>query len=241
MQPQTPATRDTRPKARAAAEGTPTARGGGSRPAKVEDNGNDTRQRVIEAAIQCILERGLYRASTNAIAERAGLTWGVIQYYFGTRETLMLAVLESVAERFSRGLRSAQISSGTIEGRIGEYFDILAGHYGSPDYLAYTQVLINLSHDPRTSAQTLDTVARITTETVEPQIQRLTSAVLAGTGVRSRSVRSLLVNALRGLSMSEVMLQIAPVPHAEAIQKSFPAQRKHLIRALTLLVEEQQK
>ena len=53
-----------------------------------------SRQRVIDAAIACILDQGFYRASSNAIAERAGVTWGVIQYHFGTREALMLAVLE---------------------------------------------------------------------------------------------------------------------------------------------------
>ena len=48
-----------------------------------------SRQRVIDAAIACILDQGFYRASSNAIAERAGVTWGVIQYHFGTREALM--------------------------------------------------------------------------------------------------------------------------------------------------------
>jgi len=47
------------------------------RPIQQRDDGRATRggqrhrQRVIEAAIQCILEQGFYRASSNAIAERA--------------------------------------------------------------------------------------------------------------------------------------------------------------------------
>src|SRR5260221_3886428 len=51
-----------------------------------------SRQRVLDAAIECILEQGLYRASSNAIAEQAGLSSGVIQYYLRTPEGLMLAV-----------------------------------------------------------------------------------------------------------------------------------------------------
>ena len=51
-------------------------------------------QRILEAALDCILERGFYRASSNEIARRSGMTWGAIQYYFGTRERLMLAALE---------------------------------------------------------------------------------------------------------------------------------------------------
>jgi DNA-binding NarL/FixJ family response regulator len=50
------------------------------------------RERVIDATVSCILELGFYRASTNEIARRAGVTWGVIQHYFGTREALMLGL-----------------------------------------------------------------------------------------------------------------------------------------------------
>jgi len=119
------------------------------RPAEV----NATRQRVIEAAIQCILEQGFYRASSNAIAERAGLSWGVIQYHFGTREALMLGVLEEGTGRLARQLRAADIHGETLVERVEEYFEILAEYYESPDYLAFTQVLLNLSHDPTTSAR----------------------------------------------------------------------------------------
>ena len=114
----------------------------------------DSRQRVINAAIACILEQGLYRASSNAIAERAGLTWGVIQYYFGTRERLMLAVLEEGSKRLSERLRDAQITGGTVEERIAQCFDVLHAYYGAPEYLVFSQVLINLSHDPLTSEHT---------------------------------------------------------------------------------------
>ena len=49
---------------------------------------------LIDATIDCILEEGLYRASSNRIAKRAGVTWGVIQHHFGTREALLLATFQ---------------------------------------------------------------------------------------------------------------------------------------------------
>src|SRR5215471_14283231 len=115
---------------------------------------NASRQRVLDAAVQCILEQGLYRASSNAIAEQAGLSWGVIQYYFGTREALMLAVLEEGARRLDEAVRDAEITGETLTERVERYLEILAEYYGSPDYLVFTQVLLSLCHDPRTSAQT---------------------------------------------------------------------------------------
>ena len=65
----------------------------GTRPAAKSAVDLATRERVIAAAVDSILERGFYRASSNEIARRAGVTWGVIQHHFGTREALMLAVL----------------------------------------------------------------------------------------------------------------------------------------------------
>ena len=72
----------------------------------------DTRDRVIKAAIECIIELGFYRgSSTNEIARRAGVTWGVIQWYFGNREGLMLAVLEDGAKHMVETVEQARAST----------------------------------------------------------------------------------------------------------------------------------
>ena len=197
-----------------------------------------TRQRVIEAAIKCVLEQGFYRASSNAIAEQAGVTWGVIQYHFGNRETLMLAVLEEGTRRLSVILRGAEIAGGTVTERIAQYQDVLVSYYGSPDYLVFTQVLLNLSHDPRTSEQARATMAGIN-EAANPELRRLMRQVLAGTGTRRPAVRSLLFHALRGLAVSQLLLETMPDPKVGSRQ--LPEQRRLLAEALGMLVEEQGK
>src|SRR5438128_1846069 len=65
------------------------------------------RSQILDAAVACILELGFYRASSNEIARRAEVSWGSIQYHFGSRESLMLAVVEEVNERFSTAIRRA--------------------------------------------------------------------------------------------------------------------------------------
>jgi AcrR family transcriptional regulator len=193
-----------------------------------------SRQRVIDAAIACILDQGFYRASTNAIAERAGVSWGVIQYHFGNRETLMLAVLQEGTRRLNDILLAADITGDAIAERVAQYMDILAKYYGSVDYLAFTQVLTNLAHDPRTSQQTRETMARIS-ESANPELRRLQRKVLAGTGVRRPAVRSLLFHSLRGLALSHVMLETLPDQVAEPGQ--FSEQRGLLADALGMLIE----
>ena len=195
-----------------------------------------SRQRVIDAAIACIIDQGFYRASSNAIAERAGVTWGVIQYHFGTREALMVAVLEEGTRRLNDIVVTAEITGETVTERVAQYMDILLKYYGSMDYLAFSQVLINLTHDPRTSRQTRETMARIG-ESANPELNRLQRKVLAGTGIRRQAVRSLLFHALRGLALSHLMLETLPEqPHTP---RHFPEQRRLLAEALGMLIEAQ--
>ena len=195
-----------------------------------------SRQRVIDAAIACIIDQGFYRASSNAIAERAGVTWGVIQYHFGTREALMLAVLEEGTRRLDDIVVTAEITGETVTERVAQYMDILLKYYGSMDYLAFSQVLINLTHDPRTSQQTRETMARIG-ESVNPELNRLQRKVLAGTGIRRQAVRSLLFHSLRGLALSHVMLET--LPEQPQTPRHFPEQRRLLAEALGMLIEAQ--
>jgi AcrR family transcriptional regulator len=193
---------------------------------------------VVDAAIECILEQGFYRASSNAIAERAGASWGVIQYHFGSREALMLAVLEEGTRRLNETVLTAEITGDTVTERIGQYMEVLASYYGSPHNLAFSEVLINLEHDPRTSEQTRATMARIS-DSVSPELNRLLGRVLEGTGIRRPAVRSLLFHALRGLSLSHLMLQT--VPDRRDDSRLFAEHRKLLAEALGLLVEAQRK
>ena len=193
-----------------------------------------SRQRVIDAAIQCILDQGLYRASSNAIAERAGVSWGVIQYHFGTREALMVAVLEEGTQRLGTLLLGAEITGATVTERVAQYMDILGRYYGSPDYLAFTQVLINLTHDPRTSQRAREAMARIS-ESANPELNRLQRRVLAGTGIRRPAVKALLFHSLRGLALSHVMLGLLP----QHEPKGYPEQQALLAQALGLLIEAQ--
>src|SRR5882757_6476754 len=56
-------------------------------------DGAATRARVLDAVVESILDKGYYRTSSNEIARRAGVTWGTLQHQFGSRELLLLEVL----------------------------------------------------------------------------------------------------------------------------------------------------
>ncbi|MBI2528863.1 MAG: TetR/AcrR family transcriptional regulator [Candidatus Rokubacteria bacterium] len=57
------------------------------------------REAIVEAAGRCIVARGHAALSTRGVASEAGVNQSLIHYYFGTKERLMLAVLERMNQR----------------------------------------------------------------------------------------------------------------------------------------------
>jgi TetR/AcrR family transcriptional regulator, regulator of cefoperazone and chloramphenicol sensitivity len=197
---------------------------------------SDTRQRLIDAAVDCILEDGFYRASSNAIAERAGLSWGVIQYYFGSRENLMLTVLQEGTRLLVDELSTSLIVGDTLVDRMECYLGIVDRYYGDPRYLAYMQVMLNLSRDPKTSAQTMLTMMSVSKES-EVQIRRLNSKVFSGMSIRNRGVRQLVFTVLRGVALSDSMTSALPFATSTLPSDRLTSHRL-TAEALSLLVEQ---
>lgn len=194
-----------------------------------------TRRRVIDAAVACILELGFYRASSNEIARRAGVTWGVIQHYFGTREALMEAVLEDGAQRFAESVESVHIEADSVPERVNQLIDALASHYAQPAYLAHLQVLLSMDHDPRTSAEVRATL-RHTAQRMHDHIRRLLREAL-GPAARVNELASTIFVILRGFGISQQLLEHmaydAPAPKRDRAAR----QRRLLAEILSSYLE----
>ena len=53
-----------------------------------------TRNAVIDEAVRAILEEGFAAPSVRHITDRAGVTWGVVQYHFGDLDGILMAVVD---------------------------------------------------------------------------------------------------------------------------------------------------
>jgi AcrR family transcriptional regulator len=123
-------------------------------------DGEETRQRIIQAVVDTILEQGYYKASSNEIARRAGVTWGAIQHLFGSREALMIAVLEERWHQLNDRIASADIPHGSLETRLRGVLDVLASYYESKDHLAQIQILLDFTCNPVTTSETRRVIRR---------------------------------------------------------------------------------
>ena len=137
------------PRATAARSG----RAAAARTTRRRADGEVTRARMLDAVIESIVEKGYYQTSSNEIARRAGVTWGTIQHQFGTREQLLLAVIDRRWHDLEDAVATAEVEGVTLEERLHSVLDVLADHYGSPPHLAHLQIALDLTHDPNVSAE----------------------------------------------------------------------------------------
>jgi AcrR family transcriptional regulator len=73
--------------------------GTGFRPRLTQDEKTaETRRRLLDAAIGCLVERGYANTTTSEIAERAGLSRGAQLYHFPKKEELLTSAVEHMCE-----------------------------------------------------------------------------------------------------------------------------------------------
>jgi len=70
-----------------------------------QERSRATRQRLIEAAVECLGEFGWNRTTVSVIAGRAGVSRGAAQHHFPTREDLVVAAVEHMATQQVEELR----------------------------------------------------------------------------------------------------------------------------------------
>lgn len=73
------------------------------------------REAMIRAVLDLVAEGGLQTATVRAIADRAGVTPGLIGHYFGTKEDLTRAAYRQMMDRMTADNETAIAAAGTAD------------------------------------------------------------------------------------------------------------------------------
>lgn len=102
-----------------------------------QQRGEDTRRRILEAALQLFATDGFDGASTRTLAECAGVKLPAIQYYFGSKDGLYRAVVEQIIQHLETHVGpladrvvaelAGQPSRRRLIGLLCDMMDILVG------------------------------------------------------------------------------------------------------------------
>lgn len=74
--------------------------------------GADTRTRILDAAFRCLASKGYAALSVREIAKDAGVNHALISYYFGTKDRLVIAVLDEANRRLLQRQREMYAAPG---------------------------------------------------------------------------------------------------------------------------------
>jgi AcrR family transcriptional regulator len=107
-----------------------------------------TRTTLLDATIDCLIEEGYASTTTSRVAERAGLSRGAHLHHFQTRNALVAAAVEQLAERWLGELRVASERLPEGPGRTAAGLDLLWAHYASPLYQAALDLWTDARNDP---------------------------------------------------------------------------------------------
>jgi TetR/AcrR family transcriptional repressor of bet genes len=86
--------------------------------AKVEASKEVRRKQLIDATIRAIARFGYANATLTQVANEAGLSPGIVNFYFKSKEQLLIATLEQIVEEYST-LWQAAINKGKVSPAAG--------------------------------------------------------------------------------------------------------------------------
>jgi AcrR family transcriptional regulator len=127
-----------------------------------------TRQALLGATIECLVEDGYANTTTSRVAERAGVSRGAHLHHFQTRQALVAAAMERLAER--RGAELLAAAENLPEGRerLVQGLDLLWASYANPLF----QAALDLWSHARTDADLRERLVP-----VERRLDRQTLAI----------------------------------------------------------------
>jgi len=110
------------------------------------------RARLLEAAVECLIERGFSGTSTTLVSERAGVSRGAQLHHFPTKNDLVVAAVEHLTEVRGAELRTAAARLPTGARRTRAVLRMLEEHFTSPVFAAALELWVAARTDPALQA-----------------------------------------------------------------------------------------
>ena len=129
-----------------------------------EERSAETRARLLDATVECLLELGYASTTTTEVAARAGVSRGAQLHHFPTKEELVLAGLEHLFARRYQEFVSAfeRLPAGTD--RAAAAIDLLWKIIGSETFYAWLELAVAGRSDARLGRRVRELGSRIAQE-----------------------------------------------------------------------------
>jgi AcrR family transcriptional regulator len=167
-----------------------------------QERSRATQARLLEATLDCLVERGWSGTTTTVVAARAGVSRGAQLHHYPTKASLVLAAVEHLSERRAAEIRAEAAALPTGRGRVDAVIDMLATAFTGPLFVAALEVWVAARTDPALRDALIPLEARVGRE-----MHRLTVELL-GVDERRPGVREAVratLDLLRGLGVANLL------------------------------------
>jgi len=114
-----------------------------------EERREQSRSRLLEAAVQCLVEDGYHGTTLTAISRRARLSLGCLQHHFPSREELLIAAVRWLFERRRAEFLEAFSRLPDTDDRVARAIDLLWQVINGDSFLAYLELVVAARTDAR--------------------------------------------------------------------------------------------
>ncbi len=105
------------------------------------------RARLMDATVECLVERGFGGTSTTLISERAGVSRGAQLHHFPNKNALVVAAVEHLT-----AVRGAELAAAAAKvpaaHRTRDVLRMLGDHFASPVFIAALELWVAARSDP---------------------------------------------------------------------------------------------
>jgi AcrR family transcriptional regulator len=166
------------------------------------DRSRETRRKLMEATVECLVERGWTGTTTVLVAERAGVSRGAQLHHFRTRGELVAAAVEYVGAQSVAAMVERAAALPDTGDRIAAVADFIIDFYVSPLFTAALELWVAARTDPELTRVVVDLETRLGRE-----MHRITVGLLAADerlpGVREAVQATL--DLARGLALANLL------------------------------------
>src|SRR5438105_7100797 len=107
-----------------------------------EERSAQTRAKVLDATVDCLIELGYAGTTTTLIAERAGVSRGAQLHHYPTKAELVSAAVDHLAERLGEDLRDKLAQLPPDGDRASAAIDLLWSRFSTPFFPAWLELWV---------------------------------------------------------------------------------------------------
>ena len=113
-----------------------------------EERSAETRLRLLDACVNCLVELGYSNTTTNAIQERAGVSRGALMHHYASKADLMVASVRHLTEQRGQNLRQIADELSEDDDRIPRAIELLWESFQGPLFTATVELWVASRTDP---------------------------------------------------------------------------------------------